>query len=302
MPGYELQGRCALITGASSGIGWALAKEVSRRGARPALLARRADRLERLAREIAEETGIDPVVVRADLSAPGDAVAAAEIVLDRLGRVDVLVNNAGGAVGGSVWAVADRPEARADFEVDFWSPLALIGALVPAMRRRGDGVVVNVTSLRQVITWPSFGQNSAAQAALAAATETLRLELDRYGVHVVEVIPGPVETAVQGPTGLLPGIREAFHDRLGVADPRELARAVAAAIEEGADRVFCPEATGRWVYERPVEARARLRADVRRLLDPLPANEAVDTLVVGADHPLMLTAREQWESEHGADA
>jgi uncharacterized protein len=299
MEEYELRGRRVLVTGASSGIGRALALELGGRGARLALLARRERRLEDLGDQIEDMGGTRPLVVVADLSRRGAAALAAADVETVLGGIDVLLNNAGGAVGGSVWAVADGDAARADFEVDVWAPLALIGAFVPGMRARGHGAVVNVTSLRQVLTWPSFGQNSGAQAALAQITETLRLELAADGVRVVEVIPGPVETAMQGPTRLLPGITEAFHDRLGVARPEDVASATVVAIETGAERVFAPEASGRRVYERPAEARAQIAADARRLLGDLPRNEAIDTLVVDAEHALIRDARDRWEQEHG---
>jgi NAD(P)-dependent dehydrogenase (short-subunit alcohol dehydrogenase family) len=295
---YDVCDRRVLITGASSGIGWALAKAFGAEGARLAVLARRRQRLEMLADEITAAGGRRPLVVRADLSVRGAAADAASEVLSELDGVDLLVNNAGGAVGGSLWAVADRDEARSDFEVDFWSPLALIGAIVPGMRQRGQGAVVNVTSIRQIVAWPSFGQNAAAQAALAQATETLRLELDRFGVRVIEVIPGPIETPVQGPTRLMPGIVEAIHGRLGTATPEELSAMIVEAVKTGVDRVFCPEDSTRHMYEHPVETRNLIAEDARRTLSALPADEAIDSLVVGADHPLILSAREQWEREH----
>ena len=221
-----------------------MAKAYAAEGANLVLLPRRLDRLERLADEIQRAGGELPSTVVADLSVRGQANRAATEILES-GDVDVLVNNAGGAVGGSVSAVADGDEARADFEVDFWSPLALIGAIVPGMRARGSGTVINVTSLRQVFAWPSFGQNTAAQAALALITETLRLELEPFEVNVVKVIPGPIETAVQGPTKLIPGIVDAIHGRLGTATPEELADKIVEDTVEHRDRVFCPEASGR---------------------------------------------------------
>jgi short-subunit dehydrogenase len=287
-----------LITGASSGIGWALAKAFAAEGSQLAVVARRRERLDLIADQVAAVSGGRPLVVPADLSVRGAAAEVADRVLRKWTGVDVLVNNAGGAVGGSLWAVADGDEARSDFEVDFWSPLALIGAIVPGMRTRGHGAVVNVTSIRQVVAWPSFGQNSAAQAALAMATETLRLELDRFGVNVLEVIPGPIETPVQGPTRLMPGIVDAVHGRLGMATPEELATLIVQAVKQGSDRVFCPEESTRHMYEHPVETRAQIGADARRTLSGLPPNDAIDTLVIGADHPLILSAREQWEREH----
>jgi uncharacterized protein len=296
--GYESVGRRVLVTGASSGIGRETALILAAKGARVCLLARNRQRLDRLALQIVAEGGAAPLVVESDLSVRGNASSAARHIIEQWGGVDVLINNAGGAVGGSVWAVADGDAARADFEVDVWSPLAFIGAFVPGMRQRQDGTVVNVTSVRQVITWPSFGQNSGAQAALAQITETLRLELLADGVHVVEVIPGPVETAMQGPTRLLPGITEAFHDRLGVATPQEVAEAIMEAIELGTDRVFCPAESGRRLYEDPTAARAQIVEDVRRMVTQQDRNPEIDTFVIEADHPLILAARAQWEEAH----
>ena len=82
----------------------------------------------------------------------------------------------------------------------------MVAALVPGMRVRGTGAVVNVTSFMQVMHWPTMGGYTASKAALAGFTETLRLELQSSGVHVLEVIPGPVQTAMQGESMLIPGL------------------------------------------------------------------------------------------------
>ena len=300
MDHYELSGRLVTVTGASSGIGWETARAFAAAGADVVLVARREERLRKLAAEIEASTGQRAHVVPADLSVRGEAASVAKRIADSVGPVDVLVNNAGSAVGGPVWAVADRDEARAHFEVDFWSPLALIGAVVPGMRRRGHGAVVNVTSIRVVLTWPSFGHSSAACAALSQVTETLRLETRRFGLRVVEVIPGPIETPAQGPTMLIPGILEAVHARLGVAQPDELARQIVQAVTSGEPRVFCPQGTVRAAYENPVAVRAQVEADVQRLLpngSGIP-DEMLDQFVVGADDPMISDARTAWELEH----
>ena len=301
---YDLRGKGVLVTGASSGIGRALAGQLAAGGARLAIVARRRQRLEQLADEVVASGGRRPVVLTGDLGRRGEAARLAREAVARLGAVDVLVNNAGGGVGGSVWAVADRDEARTDFEVDFWSHLAFIGELVPLMRRRGEGAVVNVTSIRQVMSWPSFGHNTAAKAALASVTETLRLELAPYGVHVVEVIPGPVDTHALGPARLIPGMVDTLQGRLGLAQPEEVAAQVVEAIRHRAERVFAPEATTRGAYEEPFAFRQEVARSVRQGLGtpaaPARPDDLVDTLVVGGDHPLVVQAREDWEASRDA--
>ena len=169
------------------------------------------------------------------------------------------------------------------------------------MRARGSGTVINVTSLRQVFAWPSFGQNTAAQAALALITETLRLELEPFEVDVVEVIQVPIETAVQGPTKLIPGIVDAIHGRLGTATPEELADKIVEATVEHRDRVFCPRRRVGECMRTPSQP-GRDRRRRQRVRAEMPANELIDTLVVGADHPLIQNARRQWEEEQGDSA
>ncbi|MGI5320929.1 SDR family NAD(P)-dependent oxidoreductase [Actinomadura nitritigenes] len=276
----ELDGRRVLVTGASSGIGRAAARAFAAAGAEVLLVARRADRLAGLATALGGGTR----AIVADLAEPGAAAALAE----RVGAVDVLVNNAGSEVGGPVSAVGDRPEARRMFEVDWWTPLALIAALVPGMRERGHGTVVNVTSIRQVVSWPSLGHSGAAKAALAHITETLRLELAGSGVGVVEVIPGPVETPALGASRLLPGFVELLDDLFGTGTPERLAELIVAAVREGRPRVFYPEAVeNRW--SQPAALRAEIAAAARRV-PPLPGD-----LVVGPDHPILADARASWE-------
>ncbi|MFB4299146.1 SDR family NAD(P)-dependent oxidoreductase [Actinomadura sp. NTSP31] len=281
----EIDGRRVLVTGASSGIGWETARAFAAAGAEPIVVARRAERLERLK----EDIGGPATVIVADLSTPGAAARVAE----QAGPVDILVNNAGSETGGSVWAVGDRPEARRMFEVDWWSPLALIAALVPGMRERGAGAVVNVTSIRQVLAWPSLGHSAAAKSALAQITETLRLELGGTGVSVTEVIPGPVDTAALGASRLLPGLVELLDDTLGTGTAAELAGLIVSAVHSGQDRVFYPAATVERAYGHPAELRATI-ADAVGRITRLP-DEVTDGLVVGPDHPMITEAKAAWE-------
>lgn len=226
---FELAGKTALVTGASSGIGRALAEALAAAGARLAVSARRADALAKLADEIAAAGHTRPVVLPADLSRRGEAGRLAASALEALGQVDVLVNNAGVAIGGAQHVVADDEMARELFETNYWSPLALIGALVPAMRERGDGAVVNVTSIGSVTPMPLGGHYSSSKAALSLATETMRLELRGSGVHVLNVLPGPVETGMLAEVRAIPG-GEALIGRMPRGTVDVLARKVVRAL------------------------------------------------------------------------
>jgi short-subunit dehydrogenase len=302
MPAVEISGSQILVTGASSGIGRELARELAARGAVLAISARRRALLEDLAEEIDAARGTAPTVLEADLSERGTAEVLASEAEGALGHIDVLVNNAGGGVGGRIATVGDRDEAREAFEINYWSPLALIHALVPGMTERGRGAVVNVTSMAQVGTWPGFGAYAATKAALAVATETLAMELGDSGVHVMEVAPGPVDTAVQGETRLAPGI-ERMLDRMPLGDPALLASQIARALERGRTRLIYPR-RARLGYLLPALVRwdtRRIAARAAKKLDP-GAREALGSLVVrtgsGGDE-IARAAREAWERDHG---
>jgi short-subunit dehydrogenase len=296
----SLSGASVLLTGASTGIGRELAFALAERGARLVIAARSRARLEMVAAIVADLGGVPPVVIACDLAERGAARQLAEDTLSAVGTVDILINNAGGGVGGSQWAVGDADAAREAFEINYWSPLALVQALVPAMRERRSGTVVNVTSMAQINTWPLFGGYAATKAALAVATETLRLELSGSDVHVIEAIPGPVDTAVQGETRLAPGI-ERMLNRVPLGDAGVMARRIADAIVHRRSRVIYPRRAA-VAYAVPMAA----RADTRRLA--ARGLRETDTATLESLYSVVLRtgscgdsrdAREAWEAERG---
>jgi short-subunit dehydrogenase len=298
----QIAGSRVLLTGASSGIGRELARELATRGAMLAISARRRSLLETLAEEITADGGPTPAVVEADLSRRDAARALAAEAEEALGRIDVLVNNAGGGVGGRIPAVGDRDEAREAFETNYWTPLALINALVPAMEERGGGAIVNVTSMAQVSTWPGFGAYAATKAALGIATETLAMELLDSDIHVLEVIPGPVDTAVQGETRLAPGIERMLR-RTPLGNPAELARLIVRALERGQSRLIYPR-RALLAYVLPTLVRwdtRRLAARTAKETDAA-TTEALRSLVVrtgSRGDEIARGAREAWERNRG---
>jgi NAD(P)-dependent dehydrogenase (short-subunit alcohol dehydrogenase family) len=172
----------ALVTGASRGIGRALVAELAGRGLEVIATARRADDLAGL-----------PAAARLALDVTSDASVAA--AAEAAGRVDVLVNNAGVSVGAPV---EDTPAgvALAMFDTNVVGPLRLIKAVLPGMRQRGSGTVVNVSSVGGQAAFPLNGANAASKHALEALSETLAMEVRRFGVRVLIVQLGGVATGM----------------------------------------------------------------------------------------------------------
>src|SRR4051794_5616634 len=183
----DIAGKGILLTGASSGIGEEAARQLAARGARLALVARREERLHRLAAEIEGAGHPRPAVIAADLGVPGVATSVAEKAVRALGQIDVLANNAGASIQALSWVAGDRAEARAVFETNLWSPLALVGAVAAGMVERGEGVIVNTGSMARVSPYPHLGHYSASRAALSLITQAMALELVPRGVRVVEL-------------------------------------------------------------------------------------------------------------------
>lgn len=293
---FSVGRRTVLVTGASSGIGRALARELAARGARLALAARRKDLLEGLADEIEGAGGVRPSVHVIDLAERGAAPELAGEAVAAHGHIEVLINNAGGGVGGSHWCVGDRDAGREAFELNFWTPVALTSALLPPMLERGAGAVVNVTSLAQVMTWAGMGHYSATKAALGVATEALRLEVGDSGVRILEVIPGPVATAMQGESGLVTGFAAATR-RVPLGEPAALARLVVRALERGRGRVVYPRSLAAG-YLFPGVTRAATRRMARRHVGSAArADERVIRSGSFGDEEAR-RAREEWERAH----
>ena len=181
----QTSSRTAVVTGASSGIGAATARALAAAGYAVVAAARRGDRIGALAAEIGG------VAMTCDITDDADVTALADTVGPRL---DVLVNNAGGAVGMDPVAHADVDAWRWMYEVNVLGALRVTRALLPALVASGDGVLVNIGSTAGRIAYEGGGGYTAAKHGLAVMTETLRLELVGEPVRITEIAPGMVRT------------------------------------------------------------------------------------------------------------
>jgi NADP-dependent 3-hydroxy acid dehydrogenase YdfG len=177
--------RTAVVTGASSGIGAATARGLAAAGYHVVCAARRLDRVENLAAEI----GGTPVVC--DVTSAEDVRALADTVGPSL---EVLVNNAGAAIGSDPVAEADADDWRAMYEVNVIGLLNVTKALLPALEASGDAVLVNVGSTAGRIAYEGGAGYTAAKHGTQVVTETLRLELCGRPIRVTEIAPGMVRT------------------------------------------------------------------------------------------------------------
>ncbi|MGG6270310.1 SDR family oxidoreductase [Leptolyngbya sp. AN03gr2] len=189
-----MSSQVVLITGASAGIGAALAQLLADRfpGVRLILAARSIDKLDRIA-DRARESGAEVLTVATDMGQPEQVKALAQIAIDKFGRVDVLVNNAGYGQMGPIELIPIDLVQR-QFQVNVIGAIGLIQALIPVMRDQGGGKIINVSSLGGRIAFPFFGLYSASKFALESLSDSLRRELAPFNIRVSVIEPGPVTT------------------------------------------------------------------------------------------------------------
>jgi len=201
----------AVITGASSGIGAATARRLATEGYRVVLAARRADRLEKLVAEIGPAAAAYPLDVT-----DRDAVRAFAAELD---RVDVLVNNAGGAFGADSVETGDPADWSRMYEVNVLGVLHVTQALLPALRASGDGTVLIVSSTAGFTAYEGGGGYVAAKHGAHSIAATLRLELCGDPIRVIEIAPGMVKTDEFALTRFRGDVGAADKVYAGVPDP-----------------------------------------------------------------------------------
>lgn len=222
-----LAGRVALVMGASSGIGEGAALALAEAGATVAVSARRADRLEALAKRI-EAAGAGALILAGDIVDEAFATHAVEETARRFGRLDILVNSAG-VVGPGGVENADTAYWRQVIDVNLLGTLYACKAAIPLMKAQGGGDIINVSSIAGRRAAAAFGPYCTSKFGLTAMTEGLRQEVGGSGIRVCIVEPGATTTEV-AETIREPAIRDAMRKHVskeGAMKPEDIGATIA---------------------------------------------------------------------------
>ncbi len=234
----QIKDRVVLITGASEGIGAACARAFEARGARLSLVARNSERL-------AAVGGPDTLRTAGDITSVEVRQTLVERTIERFGQIDILINNAGMGLYSAAWN-APVADVRRLFDLNLFAPLELTQLVVPHMRGRKQGAIVNISSIAGKVTLPWFSLYSASKFALGSLTDGLRMELKPFGIHAMTVCPGYVKTEFQAhalgtrpPDAIMKGRRFAI-------TPEACAEAIVRGIERDARTVVVPRVG--WIF------------------------------------------------------
>lgn len=221
---FDLSGRVALITGGSKGLGKAMARQLAEAGADVVISSRHADELEAALQEILDGTSVRGAFFTADMTRREEVAQLAQAALQEMGRVDILINNAGSNLPEAIDQVSDE-NWDTIIELNLTSCMALTRALVPHMKERKWGRVIYISSIMAFGSKVGRSSYSATKAALVGMTRTNALELGPYGITVNCLAPGPFLTEL--PMQLLSDEeKKVFAERTALGrwgDPRELA-------------------------------------------------------------------------------
>lgn len=225
-----------IVTGASGGIGEATARLFASRGWAVVLAARSEEKIKRIAAEI-EAAGGTALAVRTDVTEWSEVDALAEKTIERFGRIDALVNNAGRGSFGTVASV-DLDELEGIFRLNVLAPVAAIKDVTPVMRRQGRGAIVNISSQVENIAMPFLGSYAASKVALGYLSDAARIELDHAGISVTNVLPGLTDTGFGSNTARIGSLDDFAVDEAlssgpgGGAPPEAVAEVVWRAVKD----------------------------------------------------------------------
>ena len=242
------KGKVWFVTGTSSGFGRCIVEEAISRGERVVATARDPRSLDDLVALAPDRV----LALRLDVTKPEEITAATKAALGRFGVIDVVVNNAGFSIVGALEETSEA-DLRATMEPMFFGAVALTRAVLPHMRERKTGTIVQITSVGGVVTAPGFGPYCAAKHALEAVSEALAAEVAPFGIRVLVVEPGafrtrlfgsafrtmpsmPAYEASVGPTRTF----AATNDNVQGGDPVKAAKAILDAVAAGCPNLRLP--------------------------------------------------------------
>ena len=189
----ELDGKVAIVGGASQGIGYGIARALAREGAAVAITARREAELHAAAERIRAETGAEVLPIRADCRRPDDCVRVAESARRELGGIDILVNNDGAPPLGPILSFDDTAWAKA-VEQNLMYVVRMARETVPSMKERGGGSILNITAISAIQPIPGFALSVATWSGVIGYAKTLSLEVAPFGINVNTICPGYIDT------------------------------------------------------------------------------------------------------------
>ncbi len=189
----DLDGKVAIVGGASQGIGYGIARALAREGAAVAITARREAELHAAAERLRAETGADVLPIQADCRRPDDCVRVAESTRRELGGIDILVNNDGAPPLGPVLSFDDTAWAKA-VEQNLMYVVRMAREAVPSMKERGGGGILNIAAISAIQPIPGFALSVATWSGVIGYAKTLSLEVAPFGINVNTICPGYIDT------------------------------------------------------------------------------------------------------------
>ena len=230
----RLKNARVIVTGASSGIGRAIAVEFARRGARVALASRNRPALEEVAASIKADGG-SAVVIPTDVTDAGAVEQMAQGAIRELGGIDILVNNAGRGMSATI-GDASSADVETLFAINVLAAAAAIRAVIPIMRAQHSGMIINISSMAGRVVVTRIGYYSASKFALTAIGDALRMEESHHGIEVMNVFPGTTVSGF-GENRLGTQGRQA-HQVLPPVSAEKVARRLAQAVERDQRSVY----------------------------------------------------------------
>ena len=195
MPSFSYRDKIALITGGSRGLGLEIARQICARGGKVALIARDAEELARAKTEL-DRSATEVLTIQCDFLESAQIQSAVQQTIQRFGKIDILINNAGIIEIGPLAHMQLKDFDRA-MRLHFWAPYILQLLIVPLMRAKGGGRIVNISSIGGRIAVPHMAAYSASKFALAGFSDAIRPELAQDNIYVTTATPGLMRTGSQ---------------------------------------------------------------------------------------------------------